>query len=67
MQFRLNTWWKEHAPGDIVDAAIDEIHALLCVGGADPIKPAEQSAKEAQAKAVEVTPDEQSGTTDQPA
>lgn len=64
MQFKLKTWWKDHAPGEIVEAAIEEIHALLCVGGADLIKPAEQSAREAQAKAVEVKPDVQSGNTD---
>lgn len=67
MQFRLKTWWRTHSPGEIVEATIDEIHSLLCVGGADLIKPAEQSAVEAQAKAVEVTPDEQPGNADQPA
>lgn len=52
MQFKLKTWWKNHAPGDIVEATMDEIHSLICVGGADLVKPAEQSAKEARQKAV---------------
>lgn len=64
MQFKLNTWWKTYAPGEIVEAAIDEIHSLLCVGGAEPLKPAEQSAQEAQAKVIE---DEQPAITDKPA
>lgn len=63
MQFRIKTFWRGHHPGDIVEAAVDEIHALICSGYADPVKSAEQSAKEAQEKATEVKPDDESGDT----
>lgn len=67
MQFKLKTWWKDHGPGEIVEEALEEIHSLLCIGGAEPADSVETLAKEEQPKAAEVTADVQPSGTDSPA
>lgn len=37
MPYKLNLYWRDNVPGDIVEATADEIHSLLVHGLAEEV------------------------------
>ena len=37
-KWKLSIWWKEHSPGDVVEAELREIGALVSFGFAHPVE-----------------------------
>jgi hypothetical protein len=48
MMFRLRTFWKTHQPGEIIDATLDEVWALVCSGYAEIVQDAQTAVHTAE-------------------
>lgn len=47
-KWRISTWWRDHSPGEVVDAAFSEIGALVDFGYAKPVEDDPVKAEEAE-------------------